>query len=135
MKVLACSIVVLVLLCGCSSISSRARQESASYNSLSPSERDLVDKGQIARGMSSNAVYIAWGKPTQVIPQSSAAGTDEEATWLYYGNQPVITPAWSFIPDPYGYGRLEYMPQHHSERYLKGAVHLQNGRVTSWQKY
>ncbi len=131
MRVTWCFLFCLVLLCGCSSISQRKQENAAAFASLSPAEKDLVSSGRIERGMDTNAVYIAWGKPSTILMEPPA--TDQ--TWIYYGDRPVVDPAWRYLPNPYGYWTLEYLPEHHSVKYVRAEVHFQNGRVADWKKY
>jgi hypothetical protein len=85
--------------------------------------------------MDANAVYMAWGKPSRVFNQPSGTGAGEDETWIYYGNRPVLTPRWSYVPDRYGYGTLQYYPGHYSQTYVKAEVHFHNGRVADWKSY
>jgi hypothetical protein len=105
------------------------QEKAAAYSVLSPEQEALVQSGEIERGMDTNAVYIAWGKPSQVSaqPASGNSGTDE--TWVYYGDRPVIVPGWVMLPDQYGYRSLHYSPEHYSVKYIKAEVHFHNGRV------
>jgi hypothetical protein len=78
---------VLWTLCGCatSTIQSRKQERSAAYTSLSLEFRDAVDKGEIRIGMGMDAVYVAWGKPSQVMTGEAEGGPT--TTWIYYGTQ------------------------------------------------
>jgi len=135
MKAIVCGFLALVLLCGCSSVNARKREMSAAFTSLSPAEQEAVQPGRVENGMSTNAVYIAWGAPSAVLPQPTAAGGIPDETWLYYGDRPVLVPAWTYLPDPNGYWRLEYSPEHYSARYTKAEVRFHNGRVTDATRY
>src|SRR4051812_7453982 len=74
-----------LLLCGCatSSIDSRRSERMSAYTALKPEFQQLADQGRIIVGMPNDAVYIAWGKPSEVIRGQSANGGTE--TWRYYG--------------------------------------------------
>src|SRR2546426_160484 len=63
------------LLSGCatSTIESRKKERYNAYTELSAEQRSAVDAGQIKVGMPKDAVYIAWGKPHQVLVSESSA--------------------------------------------------------------
>jgi hypothetical protein len=134
MKLLMCSSVALFLVCGCSSVDTRTEEKSAAFSTLSSPEKDLVASGKIERGMDTNAVYIAWGKPSEVTSQPSATGSGTDQTWFYYEDRPVLSPGWIHIPDPKGYSTVQYAPRHRSERQIKGEVRFQNDRVVDWRR-
>src|SRR5207248_11796404 len=62
-------------------------------------QQQLVAQGQIAPGMSENAVWLAWGSPGQRV-NGFARGHSTE-TWVYFG----YTNAY---PYGYGYGGFGY---------------------------
>jgi hypothetical protein len=136
MKACICFSLGLVLLCGCSTLNARKQEKSAAYAALSAQQRDLVDLGRIEQGMDTNAVYIAWGKPSEVIARPATnGGVGSDQTWVYFGDRPVLVPAWTSVPDPYGYWMLDYHPEHHSQRYTKAQVVFRNGRVVDWKRF
>jgi len=127
----------LAVLCACattSTIEKRSQERSGAYSFLAPEFKTLVDQGKIKVGMPMNAVYIAWGKPSQVAQGESAQGP--LTTWLYYGTTFEEYRYWNDRPMPYGryywsepYLDRDYMPR----RYLRAEVTFQNGAVTSWR--
>lgn len=123
------------LLCGCSTVDARKNEQAAAYASLSAKDRDLVRQKRIERGMDTNAVYIALGKPSRVIAHPQEPGVESDLTWLYYGNEPVLVPRWTYLPDAYGYWTLQYTPAHYSKPYLKTQVRFKQGRVLDWKTY
>jgi len=82
-----------VLLVGCSTTESRISDHRDLYAGLPPRQQQLVAQGQIAPGMSQNAVWLAWGSPDQKA-QGAMHGKMTE-TWIYV----QYTSAY-----PYGYG-------------------------------
>ncbi len=81
------------LFTGCSTPESRISEHRDLYASLPTRQQQLVAQGQIAPGMSENAVWLAWGSPGQRV-NGFARGQSTE-TWVYFG----YTNAY-----PYGYG-------------------------------
>jgi hypothetical protein len=113
---------------------------------LSPLQKnqELVKQGLIARGMSPDAVELAWGKPSRIIEGSSNSKPTER--WEYAGTQPAY---WVNHTGGYGYGMngfsqggygdgsrvsfglypdIVYVP------YRVASVGFVNHRVASWEK-
>lgn len=134
MRVSLCLGLYLILLGGCSTLTARKQEKAAAYASLSEAARELVDQRRIQRGMDTNAVYIAWGKPSVVRTQPPATNSGSDQVWIYNGNRPVLVPRWVYLPSAYGRGTLHYSPTHHSERYTKAVVFFRNDQVVTWRK-
>jgi hypothetical protein len=115
-----------VLLCGCatSSVESRKRERAAGFAALSPEVKTLVSAGQIRRGMSQDAVFIAWGKPAQVLQQEDANGLS--TTWIYAGGWMEETRYW--YPDQ-RVPQTDYQPR----TYVRAEILFVNGVVDSWR--
>ena len=130
------------LLTGCatsSTIPKRMEERRATYDALSPEQRALVDQGHIKVGMSTNAVYVAWGSPSQALNSESSSGTT--TTWIYSGTGWQQRGYWSY--HNYGYvsgGRYGYvhpLPTYDYDfipyRYTAAEVVFENGVVKSWK--
>jgi hypothetical protein len=131
---------ILLLLCvvlvgACGSIGARKRERAEAYASLPASERQLIENGEIERGMGTNAVYIAWGKPSRVTEQPGSSGAGTNLIWVYYGTRPVTVPGWVYLPDEYGNWTLQYQPTHYSTSYPKAEVIFRNGQVVDWKRF
>lgn len=117
----------VLLLTGCatsSTIAARRQERATSYGVLPPETRALVDQGQIRRGMSQDAVYIAWGKPSQALQQEDQRGV--VVTWLYHGSYLEETRYW-----PY---RARVPANDYDIRsYISAEVVFQNGEVSTWR--
>jgi len=66
---------------GCSTLGARKSERAEAYNALSARYRALVDEGFIDVRMDTNAVYIAWGKPYEIIRVDFPSG--ERTVWVY----------------------------------------------------
>lgn len=125
--------------CTGSDIPSRIQQEQATYNSLSSSQKQLVQQGKISKGMPAKAVYIAWGKPTATANGSHSAGPFMRWDYIryyadytpdfYYGGYGYHghNPYWGH-PSYYGGRHLNYRPS------LRASVEFRNNRVIKWMK-
>jgi hypothetical protein len=82
---------------GCASpstVTTRKQERAAAYAALSAEHQALVDAGRVAVGMGEDAVYMAWGKPAQVLQSGDATGL--RTTWLYHGNTTDTYQYWHY---------------------------------------
>jgi hypothetical protein len=124
------------LLAGCatSTIESRKRERVLAYDSLPPQTRSLVDRGAVAVGMTMDAVYIAWGQPSQILNGQSDQGS--LTTWLYHGTQWEEHRYWNYRTvrigrHYYTEPMLDY--DYYPRDYVRGEVVFENGLVKSWR--
>jgi outer membrane protein assembly factor BamE (lipoprotein component of BamABCDE complex) len=66
---------------GCSTFNSRARERSATFESLTPTEQQRLKRGMINVGDNVDMVYIALGRPEERRQITTADGTQE--MWVY----------------------------------------------------
>ena len=120
-------LLVLLLLAGCatrSTVQSRKQERATGYAALTSEFQQLVDTGQIRRGMNEDAVYIAWGKPAQILRQEDARGA--LVIWLYEGGWMEETRWWPH------YSRApvnEYQPR----TYVSAELVFVKGVLDSWR--
>ena len=77
----ALSATLLFALTGCDTFNSRAKEKSATYDSLSPKAQQRLEKGRIHVGDTPDMVYIALGTPDEKRERSTTA--NEQTTWIY----------------------------------------------------
>lgn len=75
------AVLAALTLAGCSTFESRARERAATFESLSPEEREKLRRGVIEIGNNSDMVYIALGKPDQT--RESATPEGQQSVWIY----------------------------------------------------
>lgn len=129
-----------VVLSSCSSTpASRIQSNPAIYAKLSPKHQELVRQGQIDRGMTKPAVYLAMGHPDRKFTGERYGKVEER--WDYSIYVPVYTHGFSPYFG-YGYGRygsrgyyggyfhptVHYIPQRGS------SVFFRQGKVTGWNQ-
>jgi hypothetical protein len=121
--------------CATSSIETRRAEKISAYHNLNPEERQLVDAGQIKVGMSSDAVYIAWGPPSEVLESEDQNG--RVTSWRYYGSWMQENRYWAYRETRRGHDDLyleRYLVSDYQPRdYVRAEILLQNGRVISWR--
>jgi hypothetical protein len=133
----------LLALTACSTVDSRIKERPAVFNSLSPSQQELVQSGRIAEGMNKDAVYIAWGRPDEVVNGSTRGRSFEE--WLYetsdldyidnYQPYPIYWGGggrrhrggwgWGYMYDPIVVS---------SPPYVYKSTRFENGKVIGWRR-
>jgi len=92
------------------------------YQRLSPTDQALVNQGQIRRGMTVDAVWLAWGNPEQKIPGDMHGGSGETWVYLRYATPPSYGA-------PYYYGPFDWSYIPPKFPYPGKAVTFSNGRV------
>ena len=128
--------VTSILLAGCagSKIDGRKRERVAAYAALSPAQQRLVDDGRIDVGMPADVVYIAWGKPSMMVPT-----TPGNVTWIYRCKDTKARPAADarmMPPSSYDgryYNRPRGMQYMHID-YECAEVNFENNVVKSWRE-
>lgn len=98
-------LVLMVLAAGCatkSTVETRIAERSIAFASLPVEHQELASDGQVAIGMSEDAVYIAWGRPAQVLQSGDSSGM--RTTWLYHGTTSDTFTYWDYyhVPHPRG---------------------------------
>ncbi len=90
---------------GCSTTESRISEHRDIFNSLSPTDQQLVARGQIRTGMSQSATWLAWGSPEQKAAGEMRGQMTE--TWIYVN----YAPAYGYGYGGYGgFGGYPYGP-------------------------
>ena len=126
-----------LLLAGCatSTIESRRAERISAYHNLAAEEKQLVDSGQIRMGMSSDAVYIAWGPPSEVLESEDASG--HVTTWRYYGSWMQESRYWAYRETTRGGNDLyleRYLVSDYQPRdYVRAEINFKDGKVLSWR--
>ena len=122
-SLLLLSFVVFVVGCASSTIDSRKQERAAGYAALPADVKALVDQGQLKVGMTIDAVYIAWGQPSEVL-QNETEGGGAATVWLYYGGWMEENRYWT-------HRRLtrDYQPR----TYVRAEIIFVNGVIKSWR--
>jgi hypothetical protein len=132
---LAAATVLFLAGCATSTIESRRAEKISAYHNLAPEEKQLVDQGQIKVGMSSDAVYIAWGPPSETLESEDAGG--HITTWRYYGSWMQESRYWAYRETRRGHSDIyleRYLVSDYQPRdYVQSEILFKEGRVISWR--
>lgn len=129
--------------CALSTPEARIAAQPVLFDKLPDRHQELVRQGRIDKGMNTDAVYLAWGRPAREFEGSE--GGAATLRWDYAGTTPVYTnQIYGYggyggyrygrhgrYGYPYGYGigqEIAYVP------YRRASVLFHNGRVASWER-
>jgi hypothetical protein len=136
MKTWLCLFAASLLFAGCatSTIDGRRQERIDAYNALPAEQKFAVDAGQIKVGMPMDAVYIAWGKPSQVLTGESPEGT--AVVWLYLASYLDEYRYWGYYD--YCYGGRYYAPpylafDYYPRTYVRAEVRFVDAVVREWR--
>jgi hypothetical protein len=80
--------VLLMLVTGCSSVSSRIAKNRADYETWPLAVREKVAAGQVQPGFTPEQVRVALGDPDRIATRTTAGGESE--AWIYRDRGPRI---------------------------------------------
>lgn len=120
--------------CARDTLENRRHEKWMAYSALPQEQRELVDQGRIRVGMNEDAVYIAWGKPNEILEAEGPEGL--ETVWRYYGSWTEETRYWTYRetrrngqPVLERYLARDYQPR----SYVRAEIVFRKGRVASWR--
>jgi len=132
--------------CQSSGVAQRRAQRIEVYQSFDAATRRLVDKGGIQNGMDTNAVFIAWGQPTDAFTIGLPGGGQRliwnyEEKWAYeFKRRTRAAPSPVYTMAPYGYTPQPTYQRGETERwripitYVSKSVTFSEGKVMEWKK-
>ncbi len=130
---------VIVPSCAPSTPETRIRKHPQDYAKLSEKHKEAVARGEIARGMSKEAVLLAWGSPAARIEGLRNGKFSER--WNYEGRQAVTHHHFFGGYTSGGYGRYGYSgynagfgPEVTYIPYVSASVWFVDGRVDEWER-
>lgn len=128
-KLIFLSLILLLVGCATNTFEKRRTERLPAYNALSPEFKTAVELGEIKVGMPQDAVYLAWGSPSEILKSGNEKG--ETTRWLYYGSYMQENRYWT---GSHGRGfpseRLEY--DYIPRDYVSAEILFSNGVVKSW---
>ncbi len=144
MKKIFMALLTGIIFTSCAPSTPQARIERSPqiFAALGKKHQDLVGKGLITRGMSPEAVALAWGNPAQRFEGSKKSRQTER--WDYTGSRPAYSTNFyggygrgGFLP--YGYGHYSSLgfglgPEISSIPCRIASVWFIDQRVDSWER-
>jgi hypothetical protein len=125
-----------LLLAGCatSTVETRKQERPAAYAALPADQKQLVDQGKIRVGMAPEAVYIAWGPPSEVLEQETTQC--HTIIWIYHGQWAQEYRYWVFREVPHGgtvFLERVLETDYYPRSYIQAEIVFQKGAVASWR--
>jgi outer membrane protein assembly factor BamE (lipoprotein component of BamABCDE complex) len=121
------------LLSSCSTPQSRAEEKSAEFRSLPQSTQEIALKGEVAKGMSQNAVYVALGNPDRI----EKTDNPKQEKWIYTEARTRQIPEWNDIQQVTSQGNVvsyrTYHPIEFSQIKDSFEITFENGKVVAWR--
>ena len=109
--------------CASDSIARRKQERLAAYSNLPVGQQVAIEQGQLLHGMSTNAAYIAWGRPSEIVSEGPTM------TWIYreqeYKEQKHVT----VYPAVAEEVKIPY-----AHNVVRAKITFENGSVTSWSR-
>ncbi|KAB2638034.1 MAG: hypothetical protein DVB26_08650 [Verrucomicrobia bacterium] len=109
------------------------------YAALSPSERQWVERGELAKGMSRDAVFLAWGPPAMSYEGNQQGKASMR--WDYTGEHAVYAERYhggdgyrGHYAHPYGDSAYGFAPELTFVPYRRASVWFVNNRVDGWER-
>jgi hypothetical protein len=141
MIVISCLGLLLGIISSCapSTPQTRIKERPQDFAKLSEKHKEWVSKGEITKGMSKDAVTLAWGSPSAHIEGFRNEKLSER--WDYEGRQAVTSNHFfggysSGGYGPYGYSgyRAGFGPEVIYIPYVRASVWFIGGRVDEWER-
>jgi hypothetical protein len=114
--------------CAHETMETRRHEKWLAYSALPQDQRELVDQGHIRAGMSVEAVFIAWGKPAEILESESTAGF---TTWRYANTRAEEIRAYRGSRD--GQLVLRRHPERSSKSRDATEIVFIKGKVAHWR--
>ena len=131
---LSCGASVLLAGCATSKVQIRKQERLSAYAKFPEEQQSLIDAGRIGPGMSTNAVYIAWGNATKV----EASPIRGAFTWIYNCRYAAALRGWEGRQD-YGsaviYSTLEFVTDYAPRTYRCAEVYFEGNVVKDWRVF
>lgn len=78
---LIATLLAAVLLAGCDTFDRRSKEKAATFETLTPEQREKLKRGVIELGNNQDMVYIALGRPDEIRNTETPEG--RETVWIY----------------------------------------------------
>ncbi len=109
--------------CASDSIARRKQERLAAYSNLPVSQQVAIDQGKLLHGMSTNAAYIAWGRPSEIVSEGPTM------TWFYREQEFKEHKHVTVYPAVAEEVKISY-----AHTVVRAKITFENGIVTSWSR-
>jgi len=148
MKKILLMLMVALVASSCVPITPQTRinQHPEIFAALPQKERDLVQRGELAKGMSPDAVMLAWGPPSMRFEgyhqgrasmrwdYTGATAVYSEQFYGVYGSPYGGRGYYGHYPHPYSAYAFGFAPELTYVPYRRASVWFVNNRVDGWER-
>jgi len=114
--------------CANDSIARRKQERLAAYSNLPISQQVAIDQGKLLHGMSTNAAYIAWGRPSEIISEGRTT------TWIYREQELKEHKHITISTPDHGAVIPEEVKTPYAHSVVRAKITFENGSLTSWSR-
>lgn len=135
LPLLACATSLLFFSCAPNTPEQRILKNISLYTALPAKHQELVKRGELARGMSPEAVFIAWGNPAEKY-QIMNGGISTER-WDYTRNKSVYTNQIGYgigFGGHHSYSSLYFSPEVSYIPQRSASVLFKMNKVDGWER-
>jgi hypothetical protein len=112
--------------CASDSIARRKQERLVAWSNLTTSQQVAIDQGRLLHGMSTNAAYIAWGRPTEIASEGATT------TWIYCEQEFKEHKHTTIYTSERGGVVPEDVKIPYARRVVRAKVVFESGNVISW---
>ena len=130
MRITPLSVLAALLVIGCAgdSIGRRKQERLAAYSNLPVGQQVAIEQGQLLHGMSTNAAYIAWGRPTEIVSEGPTM------TWIYREQEFKEHKHVTIYTTDRGAVIPEEVKTSFAHSVIRATITFENGSLTSWSR-
>lgn len=120
---------VMMMVAGCATdtVARRKQERFAAYSALPVNHQLAIDQGRLLHGMTTNAAYIAWGRPSEIASEGSVT------TWTYRDQElkehkhiTIYTTDRAVIP--------EEVKTPYVRSVVRAKITFENGLLAAWSR-
>jgi len=114
--------------CASDSIARRKQERLAAYSNLPVGQQVAIEQGQLLHGMSTNAAYIAWGRPSETVSEGPTT------TWIYREQEFKEHKHVTIYTTDRGAVVPEEVKTSYARTVVRAKITFEHGSVTSWSR-
>ena len=114
--------------CATDSVARRKQERLAAYSALPVSHQSAIDQGRLLHGMTTNAAYIAWGRPSEIVSERSTT------IWIYREQEFKEQKHITIYTTDRGAVIPEEVKTPYTRNVIRAKITFENGLLASWSR-